>query len=370
MDLIDSITMKYKNIGKKELAFFEKYINTYSPTGYETEGQKVWLDFVKDYIDTYEVDDYGTVVGIVNPEEKFKVVIEAHADEISWVVHHITDNGFIYVKRNGGMDPIIAPSMRVVLHTKKGLVPAVFGWPAIHTRGAGAKQEYPKAENVFIDAGCSSREEVEKLGIHIGCIATYQDEFLQLSEKVVTGRAMDNRVGGVLIALVAKRLKEEGVKLPFGLYVVNSVQEEIGLRGAQMIAHRIKPDCAFITDVGHDTNTPMINKFREGDFKMGKGPIVTYAPAVHNHMLDLVLDTAEEKKIPFQRDVATRGTGTDTDAFAYSNSGVPSALITIPLRYMHTTVETLSLEDLDNAVTLLAECLKKMSPDFNFKYLS
>ncbi|MEC8835736.1 MAG: M42 family peptidase, partial [Bacteroidota bacterium] len=143
MDLIDSIIMKYKNIGKKELAFFEKYINTYSPTGYETEGQKVWLDFVKDYIDTYEVDDYGTVVGIVNPEEKFKVVIEAHADEISWVVHHITDNGFIYVKRNGGMDPIIAPSMRVVLHTKKGLVPAVFGWPAIHTRGAGAKQEYP-----------------------------------------------------------------------------------------------------------------------------------------------------------------------------------------------------------------------------------
>lgn len=357
-----------KIFGKNDLAFFEKYINNASPTGYEWNGQKIWLDFIGKYIDTHQVDNYGTVYGVINPEAEFKVVIEAHADEISWYVSYITDDGFIYVKRNGGSDHMIAPSKKVNIHTKKGFVQAVFGWPAIHTR-RGGKDPDLKADSIFLDCGATSKKEVLEMGIHVGSVVTYQDEFMILNKKYAVGRALDNRAGGVVIALVAKMLKENKKKVPFGLYIVNAVQEEVGLRGAEMITQTIKPNVAIVTDVAHDTSTPMINKKTEGDFKCGKGPILTYGPAVHNKLLDLIIDTAEAKKIPFQRDAASRATGTDTDAFAYSNGGVPSALISFPLRYMHTTVEMVELADMENAAKLIYETLLKLTPDFNFKYL-
>lgn len=355
-------------MNKKDISFFEKYINNASPTGYEWNGQKLWLDYIKPYIDTYQVDNYGTVYGVINPEADFKVVIEAHADEISWYVSYITEDGFLYVKRNGGSDHMIAPSKRVNIHTKKGFVPAVFGWPAIHTRRGGKDPEL-KTDSIFLDCGAKSKKEVLEMGIHVGSVITYQDEFTVLNDKYAVGRALDNRAGGVVIAMVAKMLKENKDKLPFGLYIVNAVQEEVGLRGAQMVTETIKPNVAIITDVAHDTTTPMINKKAEGDFKCGNGPILTYGPAVHNKLLNLIIDTAEEKKIPFQRDAASRATGTDTDAFAYSNGGVPSALISFPLRYMHTTVEMVELEDMDNAAKLIYETLLKLTPDFNFKYI-
>tara|TARA_B100000497_G_C7635732_1_gene382132 strand:+ start:173 stop:1255 length:1083 start_codon:yes stop_codon:yes gene_type:complete len=357
-----------KIFGKSELNFFEKYINNASPTGYEWNGQKIWLDFIGKYIDTHQVDNYGTVYGVINPEADFKVVIEAHADEISWYVSYITDDGFIYVKRNGGSDHMIAPSKKVNIHTKKGFVQAVFGWPAIHTR-RGGKDPDLKADSIFLDCGATSKKEVLEMGVHVGSVITYQDEFMILNKKYAVGRALDNRAGGVVIALVAKMLKENKKKIPFGLYIVNAVQEEVGLRGAEMITQTIKPNVAIVTDVAHDTSTPMINKKTEGDFKCGRGPILTYGPAVHNKLLDLIIDTAEAKKIPFQRDAASRATGTDTDAFAYSNGGVPSALISFPLRYMHTTVEMVELADMENAAKLIYETLLKLTPDFNFKYL-
>jgi len=353
----------------KELDFFKNYINNAAPTGYEWTGQKLWLEFIKPYIDEYKVDNYGTVFGVVNPKADFKVVIEAHADEISWYVSYISDDGFIYVKRNGGSDHMIAPSKRVNIHTKNGFVPAVFGWPAIHTRKPGTTEPTPKLENIFLDCGAKSKQEVLDMGIHVGSVITYQDEFTILNKKYAVGRALDNRAGGVVIALVAKMLKESKKKLPFGLYIVNAVQEEVGLRGAEMITQTIKPNVAIVTDVAHDTTTPLIDKKVEGDFKCGRGPILTYGPAVHNKLLDLIIETAETNKIPFQRDAASRATGTDTDAFAYSNGGVPSALISFPLRYMHTTVEMVELEDMENAVKLIYETLLKLTPDFNFKYI-
>ena len=355
--------------GTKELDFFEKYINNASPTGYEWEGQKIWLDFIKPYIDTHQVDNYGTVYGVINPEAEFRVVIEAHADEISWYVSYITDDGFIYVKRNGGVDHMIAPSKRVNIHTKNGFVPAVFGWPAIHTRRGGTKDPDLKVETIFLDCGAKNKQEVLDMGIHVGSVITYQDEFTILNKKYAVGRALDNRAGGVVIAMVAKMLKENKKDLPFGLYIVNAVQEEVGLRGAEMITQTIKPNVAIVTDVAHDTTTPLIDKKYEGDFKCGKGPILTYGPAVHNKLLNLIIDTAEEKEIPFQRDAASRATGTDTDAFAYSNGGVPSALISFPLRYMHTTVEMVELADMEAAANLIYETLLKLTPEFNFKYL-
>ncbi|MFM6975579.1 MAG: M42 family metallopeptidase [Sphingobacteriaceae bacterium] len=353
-------------VNKKSVDFFEKYINNASPTGFEWEGQKLWLDYLKPYIDEHFVDNYGTAVGVINPKADYKVVIEAHADEISWYVNYITKDGLIYVIRNGGSDHQIAPSKRVNIHTDKGIVKAVFGWPAIHTR-SGEKEEAPTLKNIFLDCGCTSKEEVEKLGIHVGCVITYEDEFMVLNDRYYVGRALDNRAGGFMIAEVARLLKENNIKLPFGLYIVNSVQEEIGLRGAEMIAHRIKPNVAIITDVTHDTQTPMINKITQGDLACGKGPVVSYAPAVQSNLNKLLIKAAEENQIPFQRQASSRSTGTDTDAFAYSNDGVVSALISLPLRYMHTTVEMIHKEDVDNVIRLIYEALLDIQPGHDFR---
>jgi|TARA_B110000196_G_scaffold316449_1_gene327812 putative aminopeptidase FrvX len=359
---------KKRIITKKSEVFLERYINNPSPTGFESEGQKIWLEYIKPYIDTHIVDTYGTVVGVINPEAEYKVVIEAHADEISWFVHYITKEGFIYLRRNGGSDHQIAPSKRVNIHTKKGIVKAVFGWPAIHTRTA-ADETPPKLDNIFLDCGCSSKDEVEKLGIHVGSVVTYEDEFMILNEKYYVGRALDNRIGGFMIAEVARLLKKNNIKLPFGLYITNSVQEEVGLRGAQMIVETIKPDVAIITDVCHDTHTPMINKIKQGDTQCGKGPVLFYGPAVQNNLLDLIIKSAEEKKIPFQRGAASRATGTDTDAFAFSTGGVASALISLPLRYMHTTVECVSKDDVNNVITLIFNLLQDIKSKHDFRYL-
>ena len=358
---------KQQILNKKSLNFLEKYLNNASPTGYEWEGQKIWMDYLKPYVDEFITDTYGTAVGVINPKAKYKVVIEGHADEISWYVNYITDNGLIYVIRNGGSDHQIAPSKIVDIHTKKGIVKGVFGWPAIHTRNR-AKEEAPKLDNITIDVGAKNKAEVEKMGIHVGCVITYPDEFHILNKDKFVCRALDNRMGGFMIAEVARLLKENNKTLPFGLYITNSVQEEIGLRGAEMITETIKPNVAIVTDVTHDTTTPMIEKKKEGHLELGLGPVVAYAPAVQQKLRDLITDTAEEKKIPFQRSALSRATGTDTDAFAYSNGGVASALISLPLRYMHTTVEMVHKDDVENVIRLIYETLLKIEDGETFSY--
>jgi putative aminopeptidase FrvX len=356
-------------LNKKSHAFLEQYLNNPAPTGYEWESQKIWMDYLKPYVDEFITDTYGTAVGVINPKAKFKVVIEAHSDEISWYVNYISDKGLISVIRNGGSDHMIAPSKWVNIHTKKGIIKGVFGWPAIHTRMAG-KEETPKLENITIDVGASKKEEVEKMGIHVGCVITYPDTFQVLNKNKFVCRALDNRIGGFMIAEVARLLKENKVELPFGLYVTNSVQEEIGLRGAEMITQTIKPDVAIVTDVCHDTSTPMIDPKKQGDNTIGKGPVISYAPAVQQLLRDHIIDTAEAKKIPFQRLASSRYTGTDTDAFAYSNGGVPSALISLPLKYMHTTVEMVHQEDVENVIKLIYETLQTIKNGEKFSYFA
>lgn len=353
----------------QSLNFLRNYINNPSPVGFETAGQKLWLNYIRPFVDDVMTDPYGTAVGIVNPNQPFKVVIEAHADEISWFVNYITNEGLIYLKRNGGVDHQIAPSQRVIIHGKNGPVKAVFGWPAIHTRiNTPDKEPAPKVENVFLDCGARSKKEIEDLGIHVGCVVTYVDGFDELANDFFIGRAFDNRIGGFMIAEVARLLKQNKKKLPYSLYVVNAVQEEIGLRGAEMIARRIKPNAAIVTDVTHDTTTPMINKVIEGDTTCGKGPSLSFGPAVHNKLLNLVQDVAQKNKIPVQLRAVSRSTGTDTDSFAYANDGCPSVLISIPLRYMHTTVEMLHRTDIEQTIQLMYKTLETLTPKTSLSY--
>ena len=346
-------------LNKESLAFLEKYLNNASPTGYEWEGQKIWMNYLKPYVDEFITDTYGSAVGVINPDAKYKVVIEGHADEISWYVNYISDNG--------GSDHQIAPSKIVNIHTKNGIVKGVFGWPAIHTRDKSNEQA-PKPDNITIDVGCANKEEVLALGIHVGCVITYPDEFHVLNGDKFVCRALDNRMGGFMIAEVGRLLKENNIELPFGLYITNSVQEEIGLRGAEMITQTIKPNVAIVTDVTHDTTTPMIEMKKAGHLEIGKGPVVAYAPAVQQKLRDLIIDAAEAKDIPFQRSALSRATGTDTDAFAYSNGGVASALISLPLRYMHTTVEMVHRNDVENVIKMIYEALLQIKDGDTFSY--
>ena len=348
--------------------FLEDYLNSNSPTGFEYElgGQKVWMDYIEKYVDKVEIDNYGTAYGIMgNMDSDFKVVIEAHADEISWFVNHIDSKGYIKVIRNGGSDAQIAPSMRVTLWGENGPVQGIFGHPAIHI---SYRKKDVDLDSIFIDVGASNKQEVIDMGINVGTVVTFVDGFMKLGEDFYTGRALDNRIGGFMIAEVARRLKEKGKELPFKLYIVNSVQEEVGLYGASMITDTIKPNVAIVTDVCHETSSPCYNASKEGEHIAGSGGVITRAPAVHNILRKLVLDTAAKKEIPFQLAASSRSTGTDTDAFAFSNGGVPSVLISLPLKYMHTTCETVHKDDVKNVIKLIYHTLLNLEENHNFKY--
>ena len=351
---------------KESFEFLEKYVNNASPTGYETSGQKIWLDYITPFIDTYISDTYGNVVGVINPDAEYKVVIEAHADEISWYVNYINEDGYIYVIRNGGSDHQIAPSKRVNIHTTKGHVKAVFGWPAIHVRDKKDDHQ-PSLENIILDCGCKNKKEVEALGIFVGCVVTYCDDLMVLNNRYYVGRALDNRMGGFMIAEVARMIKEKKNKLSYGLYIVNAVQEETGLRGAEMISRRIKPDVAIITDVTHDTQSPLYKKEKLGDIACGKGPAITVGPEIQKNLFKMILDVAKKKKISFQRESSSSHSGTDTVAFAFSAEGVASALISLPLKYMHTTVEAVDKNDVDEVIKLIYEFLIQLKAGHDFR---
>jgi len=349
-------------------SFLYEYLNNASPTGFESSGQQIWLDYLKPYIHETIIDTYGTAVGVIKGTSDYKVVIEAHADEIAWFVNYIDDNGYIFVRRNGGSDALIAPSMRCNLHTKQGVVKGIFGYPAIHVRDT-SKDKAPTVNDIFIDLGAANKKEVEEMGVHVGTVVTFEDGLTELNNRYFVGRALDNRMGGFMIAEVARMLHENNVKLPFTLYVVNAVQEEIGLRGAEMIVRRLKPDVAIITDVTHDTQSPMYNKKEQGDLNCGLGPVICYGPAVQNNVRDFIIDIANANEIKFQRQAVSRSTGTDTDSFAYATEGVASALISLPLKYMHTTVETVSKEDVQAVIDLIYQTVVALKGNEDWRYI-
>lgn len=348
-------------LNERSLQFFESYINNPSPTGYEGSGQALWLEYIRPFVEEYFQDTYLNTVASCNLENDLTVVLEAHADEISWLVNFIDERGYIHVLPNGGADSVVAIGKSVTIHTETGTVPGVFGWPAIHVR-KDISDLYPDNNHLFIDVGASSQQEVLDLGVRVGNAITFLDRFRILNDKYFLGRGLDNRVGGLIVAEVARILKESKTRLPFRVSFVNAIQEEIGLYGAKMIAERLKPDLAIVTDVTHDTNIPHVKMDRHGHTACGNGPVLAVAPAVHKGLLHLVIETARQARIPYQLVAISRETGTDTDVIALSSGGVPTALISPPLRYMHTPVEIVHMEDVENCVRLILETLKRLDP--------
>ena len=340
--------------------FLENYINAYSPVSEECEGQKIWTDYIREYVDKVESDNYGTVFGIIHSKERqlkqYKVVIEAHCDEIAWIITHIDDSGLVYVTKHGGSDALIAPSKKVLIHTRKnGKIPGVFGFPAIHTRKT-ADERAPKVEDLFIDLGLDSRTSVKNLGVEVGNIVTFDETFSILGDYYV-GKSLDNKIGGYIIAEVAKKLKENSIKLPYDLYIVNSVQEEVGLLGAKNIAQQLKANVALVHDVCHSTHdTPGLSKKKSCDITSGDGPTLEYASQNHRKLLDFIREVAEKNKIPYQVEVG--GQGNDTMGFFFANT--VTAIIASPCKYMHTSLEFLHKKDVENAIKLFYQCLVSM----------
>jgi len=349
------------------IEFLKEYVNTPSPSGFELQlgGQQVWVDYVKPFVSKVKTDFYGNAYAFFNeynPDKK-TVLIDAHADEIGFLVFDIDDKGFIKIARLGGSDILTTPAARVNIWVDKNKsIPGIFGHPAIHIQ---AKYKV-EIEKVFIDVGASTREEVENMGIEIGMPITMQDGYFDIPN-YYCGRSLDDKIGGFITSQVLKSLKECSTVLDFNLVVVNAVQEEVGLYGAKMASTLIKPDIAIAIDVTHDTTSPAYDRNKQGHIVAGEGCVLMTAPAIQKNLLAFLKETAKENKIKYQMAVSGRSTGTNADSYAYPN-GIPTALIKMGMRYMHTTVETVHKDDVDSAINLLYYTIVSGKLFKNLKY--
>ena len=353
-------------MNETSIDFLRTLVNTPSPVGHETRGQRVWLDYAGQFAEETFSDTYGNCVALLNKGGGPRIMLAAHADEIAMAVNYIDDNGFIYVRRMGGIDAAITKAQRVVIHTRTGAVKGVVGNVAPHLSKPDADPKPPKIHDLFIDIGVASRKEAEKI-VRIGDAITLADEFDVLRGHLVVARAFDNRIGTFAVAEALRLLKESKVKLNVEICAVSNVQEEVGLLGARQIAYSLKPDIALVVDVTHATDYPTVSKAQHGDIKVGKGPALTHGGCNHPEVVKRLEEVAARKKIPLQHEAMSATSGTDTDAIFWTRGGIASALISLPNRYMHSPVEVVSLKDLELIPQLLAAFVQSLKKDTEFK---
>lgn len=348
--------------------FIKSYLNTNSPVGQEVEAQKVWIDYIKDYVDHIETDAYGNAYGVILSKKqnlestnplyvRKKLVMDAHCDEISFKIVHIASDGLIRVVKNGGVDTMIAPGSRVNILTNKGIVSGVFGQIAVHLRNT-ASDKVSKIHDLYIDLGVESDKEVKELGVRIGDNCVSVSEFSELGTYFL-GKALDDKISGVILAETARYIKENNLNLDYDIYFANVVAEEVGLFGAQMSAFNLKPDAAITIDVTHSTNSPGISSNEEGTTKAGLGPTIDRSAQNHRVLSDLFISICDEKELPYQLTDGSFG----NDSVSYYRFGIPTQSISIPLKYMHTPIEMVSKKDVENAVNMFLEVLPKIKID-------
>jgi endoglucanase len=351
---------------KSSLEFLRTLVNTPSPVGHETRGQRVWLDYAKQYADETFSDAYGNCVAVLNKGGGPRVMLAGHADEIAMVVNYINDNGFIYVRRLGGVDAAITKAQRVVIHTRNGAVKGVVGNVAPHLTKQEGDPKLPKIHEIFIDIGVSSRKEAEQI-VRIGDPITLTGDFDILRGDLVVARAFDNRIGTFAVAETLRLLSESKTKLNCEVCAVSNVQEEVGLLGARQIAYSLHPEIALVVDVTHATDYPTVSKTQHGDTRLGQGPSVTHGGCNHPEVVKRLEEVAARKKIPLQHEAMSNTSGTDTDVIFWTRGGIASALISLPNRYMHSPVEVVSLRDLEMIPQLMAAFVQSIKRGEKFK---
>ena len=350
----------------ESLQFLQKLVNTPSPTGHEARGQRVWLDYASKYADTTFSDAYGNCVAVLNKGGSPRVMLAAHADEIALAVNYIDSNGFIYVRKMGGVDAAITKAQRVTIHTRNGPVRGVVGNVAPHLTKQEGDPKSPKIHDLFIDIGVSSDKEAAKL-VRIGDPITLVDEFELLRNDLAIARAFDNRIGTFAVAETLRLLAPVKSKLKAEICAVSNIQEEVGLLGARQIAYSLKPDAALVVDVTHATDYPTVSKAQHGDIHVGKGPALTHGGCNHSVIVARLEQLAKANKIPLQHEAMSASSGTDTDVIFWTRGGIPSALISLANRYMHSPVEVVSLKDLELIPQLMAAFAQSLKSGEEFK---
>lgn len=344
-------------------SFLEELIKTPSPSGDEVQLQRKWKDYVSQYADVVETDYAGNVIASINPDSQFKVMLAGHCDEIAFMVTYIDDEGYLYVSKAGGISPKVALGMRLNVLGKNGTIKGVVGIKAEHH--GGAKKEI-KIEDIFIDCGFKDKEEALK-NIRVGNYAIYNYDYEYLANDGFVGRGLDNRTGAFIVAEVMRRLSEDRPNV--GVYSVSTVNEETTMGGAFFAASKISPTFGLACDVTFATDYPGIDNKKYGDVKLGKGPVVSFGSQINNKINELIINVAEENKIEYQIETTPQTTGTDADKIRFSGDGVPVALVSLPLRYMHSPSEHINLKDIENEIELLVKVLQSLKGDECFKPL-
>lgn len=348
--------------------FLFDLLGTPSPSGWEADGQRLWIRHLRNIADAVEADAYGNAWATLDGTGggNLRVLIEAHADEIGFIVRHIDAKGFLSLAPIGWSDRTIAAARRIRIFGDRGEVPGVIGNNAIHLRDTG-KDKVPEWKDLFADVGASSAAAVEALGIRVGHPAIYCDEAVELSSGRLIGRAIDNRISGFLLAEILSALARDPTRPYATTIAANAIQEEIGHHGARMIAHRLKPHVAVVFDVTHATDTPGLEAREHGLVELGKGPTLSHGAANHPLVVKRLLEVAQLEEIPVQHEAISCSTRTDADAIYTALDGVPSALVSIPMRYMHSPTETVDLVDADRAARLVAGFVRSLRPEDAFQ---
>jgi len=345
------------------LEFFQKILETPSPSGYESPLQGIVRDYVAPFADEVRTDVHGNVIAVKNPEAPFRLMLAGHCDQIGLIVQHIDDEGFLYIQPIGGWDVLMLIGQRMTVWTDSGPILGVIGRKPIHLLTEEERKQVPKIKELWLDIGAANKEEAAK-AVRIGDAVTLELAFHELRNRRAVSPAMDDK-SGLWVVLEAFR-RADKAKLQCGLYAVSTVQEEVGLRGAKTSAFGIDPQVGVAVDVTFATDCPTVEKKEEGDVKLGKGPVIYRGPNMNPKVVQLLIQAADAHQIPYQLAAAGKATGTDANAIQISRAGVAAGLISIPNRYMHSPVEMVSLDDIDKAADLLARFAEDLTPDIQF----
>jgi putative aminopeptidase FrvX len=340
--------------------FLQKLLSAPSPSGYEQPAQRVFREYITKFAQVTS-DVLGNVIGFIagTGDNRPRVMLVGHSDEIGFQVRYIDDNGFIFFGAVGGIDPQVTQGRRVNIHTRNGVVPGVTGRKPIHLIEAKDRDNVVKLDAQYIDVGTAGKEETEQL-VRIGDSVTFAESLERLYGDRITSRGFDDKAGTFVVAEVLRQVASLREKLPVDLYGVSSVQEEVGLRGGRTSAYSIDPDVGICVEVDFSTDQPDLDKKSVGDVKLGSGPILPRGPNINPALFDLLSQTAESEKIPVQFTGLPGATGTDANVMQVSRMGVATALVKIPLRYMHTPVEVVSIVDLENAIKIIVGALRRI----------
>lgn len=342
--------------------FLLDILDTPSPSGCEANLGIKFMRFCKPFVDEVYADSMGNVVAHKKGNPSKKVMIEAHTDEVGLMVTYIDKNGYLFFKTIGGVDANILPGMQVIVHGLKGPMVGVIGRKPIHLLTAKEREVVVKLEDLWIDIGVKDKAEAEQY-VRVGTPATYNTVNSLAPNNYVFAKSLDDKSGLTVVAGVAQMLASQSADTDYDLYFVGSTQEEIGTRGAQVIAQQIQPDIAISLDVTHATDYPGVAATRFGEFNMGKGVVIPFGPNLNQKLNELYISLAQKNDIPYQIEAIPRATATDARTIQLTGKGVVTSLLSIPCRYMHTPNEVVCLDDIQSAISLITEfCKTKTEP--------